>query len=76
MCTPASKVVISLLSKGMAVNSSTNHAQAKKEDHHEIPSRHGIHGEQDAAARHAAMRLATMIAVPAALKAAIELGVF
>ncbi|CAK9225289.1 unnamed protein product [Sphagnum troendelagicum] len=60
----------------MAVNSSTNHAQAKKEDHHEIPSRHGIHGEQDAAARHAAMRLATMIAVPAALKAAIELGVF
>jgi caffeic acid 3-O-methyltransferase len=60
----------------MAVNSNTDHAQATKEDHHEIPSRHGTHGEQDAAARYAAMRLATMIAVPAALKAAIELGVF
>jgi hypothetical protein len=47
-----------------------------EEDHHEIPLCNGIHGEQDAAARHAAMRPATMMAVPAALKAAIELGVF
>ncbi|KAH9561153.1 hypothetical protein CY35_05G004800 [Sphagnum magellanicum] len=60
----------------MAVNSSTDYAQATEEDHHEIPLRNGIHGEQDAAARHAAMRLATTMAVPAALKAAIELGVF
>jgi hypothetical protein len=56
--------------------SSDHHAQAVQEDHHETPFRNGIVGEQDAAARDAAMRLATTMAVPAALKAAIELGVF
>ncbi|KAH9561246.1 hypothetical protein CY35_05G016100 [Sphagnum magellanicum] len=56
--------------------SSDHHAQAAQEDHHETPSRNGIVGEQDAAARDAAMRLATAMAVPAALKAAIDLGVF
>jgi hypothetical protein len=61
----------------MAVNGSTDHhAQAADEDHHETPLRNGIVGEQDVAARDAAMRLATIMAVPAALKAAIELGVF
>jgi hypothetical protein len=61
----------------MVVNGSTDHhAQAADEDHHETPLRNGIVGEQDVAARDAAMRLATIIAVPAALKAAIELGVF
>jgi hypothetical protein len=45
-------------------------------DHHATPFRNGIVGEQDAAARDAAMRLATAMAVPAALKAAIDLGVF
>jgi hypothetical protein len=56
--------------------SSDHHALAAQEDHRETPLRNGIVGEQDAAARHAAMRLATTIAVPAALKAAIDLGVF
>ncbi len=56
--------------------SSDHHAQAAQEDHHETPSRNGIVGEQDAAASDAAMRLATTVAVPAALKAAIDLGVF
>jgi caffeic acid 3-O-methyltransferase len=56
--------------------SSDHHAQAAQEDHHETPLRNGIVGEQDAAARDAAIRLATIMAVPAALKAAIELGVF
>jgi hypothetical protein len=56
--------------------SSDHHAQAAQEDHHETPFRNGIVGEQDAAARHAAMRLATTMVVPAALKAAIDLGVF
>jgi hypothetical protein len=63
----------------MAADGSSDHrAQAVEEDHHETPLRNGIVvGEQDAAAaRHAAMRLATMMVVPAALKAAIELGVF
>jgi caffeic acid 3-O-methyltransferase len=61
----------------MAVNGSTDHhAPAADEDHHETPLRNGIVDEQDAAARDAAMRLATIMAVPAALKAAIELGVF
>jgi hypothetical protein len=61
----------------MAVNGSTDHhAQAGDQDHRETPLRNGIVGEQDVAARDAAMRLATIIAVPAALKAAIELGVF
>ncbi|CAK9225335.1 unnamed protein product [Sphagnum troendelagicum] len=52
----------------MAVNGST--------DHRDTPLRNGIVGEQDVAARDAAMRLATIMAVPAVLKAAIELGVF
>ncbi|CAM6025888.1 unnamed protein product [Sphagnum balticum] len=56
--------------------SSDHHAQVAQEDHHETPFRNGIVGEQDAAARYAAMRLATTMAVPAALNAAIELGVF
>jgi caffeic acid 3-O-methyltransferase len=56
--------------------SSDHHAQPAHEDHHETPFRNEIVGEQDAAARDAAMRLATTMAVPAALKAAIELGVF
>jgi hypothetical protein len=56
--------------------SSDHHALAAQEDHRETPLRNGIVGEQDAAARHAAMRLATTMAVPAALKAAIDLGVF
>jgi caffeic acid 3-O-methyltransferase len=56
--------------------SSDHHAQAAQEDHHETPLRNGIVGEKDAVARDAAMRLATTMAVPAALKAAIELGVF
>jgi hypothetical protein len=56
--------------------SSDHHALAAQEDHRETPLRNGIVGEQDAAARDAAMRLATTMAVPAALKAAIELGVF
>ncbi|CAM6077744.1 unnamed protein product [Sphagnum tenellum] len=61
----------------MMVNGSTDHhAQAADEDHRQTPFRNGIVDEQDAAARHAAMRLATIMAVPAALKAAIELGVF
>jgi caffeic acid 3-O-methyltransferase len=62
----------------MAADSSSDHrAQVAEEDHHETPLRNGIVGEQDAAAaRHAAMKLATTMAVPAALKAAIELGVF
>ncbi len=62
----------------MAADGSSDHLpQVAEEDHHETPLRTGIVGEQDAAAaRNAAMRLTTMIAVPAALKAAIELGVF
>ncbi len=56
--------------------SSDHHAQAAQEDHHDTPFRNGIVGDQDAAARDVAMRLATMMAVPAALKAAIDLGVF
>jgi hypothetical protein len=56
--------------------SSEHHAQAAQKDHHATPFRNGIAGGQDAAARHAAMRLATTMVVPAALKAAIELGVF
>jgi len=56
--------------------SSDHHGLAAQEDHRETPLRNGIVGEQDAAARHAAMRLATTMAVPAALKAAIDLGVF
>ncbi|KAH9561154.1 hypothetical protein CY35_05G004900 [Sphagnum magellanicum] len=61
----------------MAVNGrSDHHAQAADEDHHETPLRNGLVDEQDAAARDAAMRLATIMVVPAALKAAVELGVF
>jgi len=75
--TLTSKQVIFFLSSGMGTDgSSDHHAQAAQEDHHETPLRNGIVGEQDAVARHAAMRLATTMAVPAALKAAIELGVF
>jgi caffeic acid 3-O-methyltransferase len=59
-----------------ADGSSEHHAQAAQKDHHATPFRNGIVGEQDAAARHAAMRLATTMVVPAALKAAIDLGVF
>jgi caffeic acid 3-O-methyltransferase len=63
----------------MAPDGSSDHlAQVAEEHHHKTPLRNGIVGEQDAAAaaRNAAMRLATMMVVPAALKAAIELGVF
>jgi caffeic acid 3-O-methyltransferase len=61
----------------MAANSSiSDHAQAVPEDdHHATPLRHKIGGEQDAA-MYAAMRLTMTSPVPAALKAAIELGVF
>jgi hypothetical protein len=61
----------------MAANSSiSDHAQAVPEDdHHATPLRPKIGGEQDAAL-FAAMRLTVTSPVPAALKAAIELGVF
>jgi caffeic acid 3-O-methyltransferase len=61
----------------MAANSSiSDHAQAVPEDdHHATPLRPKIVDEQDAA-MYAAMRLTMTSPVPAALKAAIELGVF
>jgi hypothetical protein len=52
--------------------SSDHHPLAAQDDHRETPLRNGIVGEQNAAARHVAMRLATTMAVPAA----IDLGVF
>jgi hypothetical protein len=61
----------------MAANSSiSDRAQAVPEDdHHATPLRPKTGGEQDAA-MFAAMRLTITSPVPAALKAAIELGVF
>jgi caffeic acid 3-O-methyltransferase len=61
----------------MAANSSiSDHAQAVPEDdHHATPLRPKIVDEQDAA-MYAAIRLTMTSPVPAALKAAIELGVF